>query len=142
MVQKINADSKKDKFFLREITTLKGDFSFSDIHVTKLMEDMNATLKYSNVDVEEVQSAFQNIFIDSKYTDISLTFQEGAYYQFDLEGRKVNFTYPKNLGKLETRDISSEKKDFYLVQGKIGKAKSSISKVKIVAETGDLQITY
>lgn len=124
--------SRRDKYFIQEISDLYGDSYFSDLNVLKLSGELNYSLKYGNLSIQSIERGFSFIQINSEYTDVNLIFGRGLTYEIDIMHHfDVILNYPRQLANLQTKEISKEDKQ-NLIYGKIGSGITS-SKVKINA---------
>ncbi|MBN2612730.1 MAG: hypothetical protein JXB00_14330 [Bacteroidales bacterium] len=124
--------SRRDKFYLPEISELYGESYFSDFTLHNLFKEMNFNFKYGNLSVEEISRGFSFIQIVSEYTDLDLVFARGATYDIDITHHTdVILNYPRQLANLQTKVINPDEKQ-NLTYGRIGSA-STASKVKINA---------
>jgi hypothetical protein len=134
----IEAESKRDKFFIDEIDVLKGNSYFTDFKIGKLKKEIDLTTRYGNVTSDLVENRFESININSGYSDISLRFDQGASFNFDI--REVNsfLVLPDKDIKSEKRVLNEEKKE-YSTYGTVGKNPGTC-KVKIDATRGNIYL--
>jgi hypothetical protein len=93
--EKLNIDSKHDKFFLGTINKVVGDFLLSDLNIRKLMENLDVSTRYGDVNVDLIVAGFHGINLSGSFTDYTLIFDQQIAYSFDviLENGK-DFSYP------------------------------------------------
>ncbi len=130
----IDVVSKYDPTFtVEEVTkfTVEGKYSGYDIEVLK--EYLSAEVKYSNIEVANVEKDFSEIFVDSKYGSIKLGIESGASYKFHGSSHYGSLSYPGKKHKSEHGQNSSGS-DF------IGNNQSSKSKVTVKVNYGSIKV--
>jgi hypothetical protein len=134
----IRLESRRDKLFLGDIDRLEGNSYFTDYKVNNLKEKMNLTAKYGNLDVGNIDKRFNEIDINSSYSDISLEFEEGSSYNVDIRYVNAFLVLPDRDAKTEKKALNDDKKE-YMTFGTIGKNPGS-AKLKIDATRGNIYI--
>lgn len=132
----INAESRRDKFFIGSVNSLKGDSYFSDIRIDEVLDEINMVVKYGDLDAGRIGRDFEMITLNSSYTDISLTFDEQASYNLDIRHLNAFVVLPDDNAKLEKKVLSEEKKE-YMTYGTIGRNPANV-KVIINATRGNV----
>lgn len=128
----LKTNSKRDKLYIGEVETLLGNTYFSDIKVSIMQKDINYSMKYGNIFVQNVQQLFSLINITSEYTDIEIFFQRGASYHLDITHTPdVYMNLPKENADIKKKIVNEETKEL-LTYGQIGK-KETESKLKLAA---------
>ena len=124
--------SRRDKYYLPEITDLYGESYFTDFTIHQLSDELNYSLKYGNLSIENITKGFSFIQVNSEYTDIDLVFDRGVAYDIDITHHSdVILNYPRQISNLQTKVINEDDKQ-NLTYGKIGSG-ATTSKVKINA---------
>jgi hypothetical protein len=136
--EKIDVESRRDKFFIGTLTSLEGDSYFTDFKIEKLKNDVNLMTKYGSIYIEMIEKNLQLISLNSGYTDISLTFDPVLSYNLDIRHINAFLTYPEKNSKLEKKAINEDKKE-YLTFGVVGRNPGN-TKVKIGANHGNVFI--
>ncbi len=116
----IEAESKRDKFFIDDLDVLKGNAYFTDFKIGKLKKEIDLTTRYGNVTADLVENRFESININSGYSDISLRFDQNASYNFDIRQLNSFLVLPDKDIKSEKKVMNEEKKE-YSVFGTVGK---------------------
>jgi hypothetical protein len=127
--------SRHDKYSIENIERISGTGDFSTIKIMKLVTELNLSLKYGGLSVDETGAGFSLINIGSEYTDIDLIFDKTACYNLDITHHAdVHLMYPSNLSNLQTQNLNAEQK-LFLTYGPVGaNATPASPKVKIYAE--------
>lgn len=126
--------SKSDKYKVGEVKTISGQGNFTKLTIERLLSEINFSNKYYGIVIESISTRFNFININSEFTDLDLIFDKGVSYNLDITHHEdVHITYPANLAKLETKQISPEER-MMLTYGPVGAdATPSSAKVKIMA---------
>jgi hypothetical protein len=134
----ILAESKRDKFFIDNLEVLKGNSYFTDFKIGNLKREIDLTTRYGNIGADLVERRFESININSGYSDISLRFDQGASYNFEI--RQVNsfLVLPDNEVKSEKKALNEEKRE-YMTFGTVGK-NPVVTKIKIDATRGNIYL--
>ncbi|MCK4664168.1 MAG: hypothetical protein KAT68_14970 [Bacteroidales bacterium] len=139
-IKVLKITSKRDKYHIDKIDDIYGETSFSDIWIYQLNNETSINMRYGNLNLELINKNFSYININSKYADMNLFFDHGSSYNFELIHKSVIFDFPKNLGKITEKPYHADAK--YLFSSGIFGTGSSLSKVKISAESGNLNIFH
>jgi hypothetical protein len=135
---KINMESRRDKFRINNITSIKGTSYFTDFDITALQKEATISARYGKIDFQEVASGFDAINLNTGYTDISLEFEPGSSYNVDI--RHVNaFVVISDKSAKTDRKVLNEDKKEYITTGTVGKGPAS-SRVNIDATHGDIYL--
>jgi len=134
----IEAESKKDKFFIDNLDVLKGNSYFTDFKIGKIKKEIDLTTRYGNVTADLVENRFESININSGYSDISLRFDEGASYNFEIRHINSYLVLPDKDVKSEKKALNEEKRE-YMSSGTVGK-NPGVTKLKIDATRGNIYL--
>lgn len=113
--------SNNDNFILNNVNSLNGNFYFTDITINKLIKDLNCTLDYSKITINQIYKSTSFIYLDSEFSDIDLYLSKGIQGAYiDIKYTKIStISYPDNFCKLEDKLLNSEN-ELYLLYGKCG----------------------
>ena len=136
--ERINADSKRDKFFIGSMSSFRGEAYFSDFRVEKLNGDIDLTTKYGSLTAEKIEKGFKSASINSGFSDITLTFDPAISYNLEVRHTNSTVYLPETNAKLEKRPVSEENKEF-MTYGTVGKNPGNTS-VNIDANRGKIYI--
>ena len=135
---KIDTESRRDKFFIGTIESLQGNSYFSDFRIEKLKNEVDLVTKYGSINIDLVEKTFELITINSGYSDLTLTFDPSVSYNLDIRHINAFLNVPEKNANLEKKSINEEKKE-YITYGTVGRNPGSI-KVKIDATRGNIFI--
>jgi len=130
----VDIDSKRDKFQIGTVRELSVNGYFTSVHTDFLIKQLNCTMKYGDIEINDIADAFSLINIESEYTDIDLYFGRSTSYNLDIvHHNDVLINLPASLARIETK-VMNEDENLMLTFGRIGTTAIETShKVKIRA---------
>lgn len=134
----IRGESKRDKFFIENIESLQCSSYFSDYKLNNLKKEINLTTRYGNFNVDLVDKGFDAITINSNFSDVTLSFEQGSAYNLDVRQTNAFVVLPDKNMKTERKVLDDDKKE-YLTSGTSGKNPGK-AKVKIDATRGNIYL--
>ncbi len=139
-VAELQIDSRRDKFTIEEVESVKGNMSFSDLKIEYFTSQSMLSADYGSMDFQSVAAGFRVIKIDAKYTDIDLNFEGNAAYLLDLQHTdKTDVSLPQAAAGFEKNPVK-ENEAFIRTKGTIGEG-SGLPVVEIKIESGHIFIT-
>lgn len=135
---RINADSKRDKFYIGNLSSLHGESYFTDFRIEKLSSDVDLTTKYGSFTAELIEKGFKGASINSGYSDLYLAFDPSVSYNLEIRHTNTSLTLPETNTKLEKKPVGEENKEF-ITFGTVGKNTGNIN-VNIDANRGKIFI--
>ena len=130
--ESLRIQSRHDKLQLGTVKFLAGETDFCDIWISTLIEELNLNTKFGSISADNISKDFSFININSELTDMSLFFERGSMFQYDITYHKDAFIrLPKEAVKSEEKFASSNMV-LKINYGHIGSAES-ISKLKVLA---------
>jgi len=140
-VKDLNLNSKRDVITVKDIDVMRGSIYFTGLNIYNFIRDINIETKFGSLNLELINRGFDNIQINSSYTDIVLFFQNGSNFNFNLTHTELSFNYPSDKAALNTLTVNKEQKQ-YKTSGEFGTAGASSAKVSIMASKGSLKIFF
>jgi len=134
--EKVNVESRRDKFYIGDISGISGISYFTDYKIEILTGNTDLDLKYGSFDVARVDDRFEKITLNSDYSDITADFDASASFDFDIRHTNAFVVLPDKNIKSEKEALNEDKKE-YLITGEIGNNPGS-RKVKIDAKRGNI----
>jgi hypothetical protein len=134
----ISTESRRDKFFIHNIESLKGNSYFTDYNLNSLRKEIDIVTRYGSLTADVIEKGFETVIINSGYSDISLGFDQGASYKFDIRHINSYLVLPEKDTKSEKKEINGDKKE-YMTYGTTGKSTGS-SSVRIDANRGNIYL--
>jgi len=135
---KIDADSRRDKFYIGTVSSIKGTSYFTDYKIDNLLKEVNLDAKYGNLEVDLIDRTFELVSLKSTYADINLTFHQMASYNLDIKHLNAFLVLPDNKSDIKKRTINEEKKE-YTTYGTVGSNPGNV-KVLIDANRGNIYL--
>ncbi len=134
----VETESRRDKFFIGKISSLNGTTYFTDFKVQELEKEARLTLKYGSLDVGRINSRFDNLDIKSVYSDLTLSCDPSASYNFEIRHTNSFVVIPENNAKSQKEPINEDKKE-YVITGVVGNNPGS-QKIVIEATRGNIYL--
>ncbi len=136
----LNVQSRRDKFYIDEISSISGKTSFSYLTIKGFSKYLKLATDYGEIKVKGVSPDFKMVELESKYTDIIIQLSSQINCAVDVkytEATGVKFPVSFNGNtvtegeKKETRITSS---------GFLGKKEDAKGKINISIESGNVSI--
>jgi len=134
----VETESRRDKFFIDKISHLDGTSYFTDFKVQQLEKGARLTLKYGSLDVAGLENRFDNIDIRSVNSDVTLSCDPSASYNFEIRHTNSFVVYPEKNAKSDKQPVNEEKKE-YVITGTVGNNPGS-QKIIIEATRGNIYL--
>lgn len=109
-VERLKINARNDKYFLRHISSLSGEATFSTINIGDLKEEIVGSTNYSDVNIESLNDDARLININSKATDMKLWLNPEKAYNIDLIAKEENLEIPLNWKSLNKYYTDSKNK--------------------------------
>lgn len=101
-------DSRRDKYRIRLAGKIEAAGNFSNFMVNELKEKANFKMSFGNLDIEKILSSFNNIYIESRSTDVNLYFDPEAKFNFEITETKTDLNLGREL-KVEDKEVLDSK---------------------------------
>jgi len=134
----LDLDSKRDDITLGAVRVITGTTYFSEITVNHLTGELGLMAKYGGISCEKVEDGFTLIDINSSYTDIDLSMEEGSSYNIEIRHTNAFVSLPGVKPVPEQTEISAENK-VYLTTGNVGSSHGK-SRIRIDATKGEVRL--
>jgi hypothetical protein len=136
--EKIDIESRRDKFFIGHISGMSGISYFTDYHIENLNGNTDLTVKYGSFNAENVDARFENINLTSAYCDITLDIDPSASCEFEIRNVNAFVVIPDKNIKSRKETLNEDKKE-YLISGTLGSNPGN-RKVMINATRGNIYL--
>ncbi len=104
----ITIDSKRDKWFIGEVSKLSGSGSFSSFSINMLLNDCNLKTFYGNLTLQRIADHFKSISLIASYTDVTMGMPTASVPAFRCEMKKTRSLFPTSLNlKTDTIDFKA-----------------------------------
>ena len=134
----ITGESKRDKFFIENIGSLRANAYFTDYKINNIRKELDLTTRYGTIDADLIEKGFESVNINSGYCDISLDFDPGSSYNIDIRHTNTFLVLPDKNAKTEQKAMNEDKKE-YITTGTIGKNPGTRN-VRIDANRGNIYL--
>lgn len=138
-VMDLNAESRRDKFRIREVDVIDATSSFTTIRINELTDRMKLRSEYGDLDIEKTAVDFSTISIESKSTDMNLYFDEASKFDFEITNTKAEVDFCSEIKIDETETLDDKDKTTKLI-GHFGEAETGTTKLYINATSGVINI--
>lgn len=134
----LDLNSRRDKYYIGDVTSIAGDASFSYLTFKNFMSDLNLKSDYGEIKLEAINPEFRLIEINSNYSDILLKLPVNASFGVNVShtGSTV-ITSPENYSGLNTETID-KKTDQFQTKGITGNSIMKKGKVNIKIVSGKI----
>ncbi|MGQ8336566.1 DUF4097 family beta strand repeat-containing protein [Sunxiuqinia sp. A32] len=135
----LTVDSRRDKFRIKQIGLLEADANFSNIRISDLLKRATLRFTYGDLEIENTAVDFENIYIESKSTDINLFFSTDSNFGFEIRETKADLDLTREMDVQERKEIDS-KDGTTRLKGKFGTDTEVDEKLYINALSGKVTI--
>jgi hypothetical protein len=134
----VTIESRRDKFYIDNIKTIKGNSYFSEFNLKNLESEVSLSTRYGNLNVDLIENGFESVSLNTGYTDVSLGFEPGSSYNLDIRHLNSFLVISDKSAHTEKKVLNEDKKE-YITSGTVGKNPGN-SKVSIDATHGDIYL--
>ena len=134
----ITIESRRDKFYIDNIKSIKGNSYFTDFNLKNLNREASLSTKYGNFNIDLIENGFEAVNLKTGYTDVSLGFEPGSSYNIDIRHLNSFLVVSDKSARTEKKVLNEDKKE-YITTGTVGKNPGG-SKVSIDATHGDIYL--
>jgi hypothetical protein len=122
-IESLVSDSRRDRFFIKKVSSIEGSAYFTDYTIDLLSEKLNLNTRYGKLRVEQIPYIFKLISVESTYTDIYLTADNETAFELDARLTSCYSSIPEEW-VIEETTLSAER-DEYLYSGQVGSSPKS-----------------
>jgi len=133
----LKIDSRRDKYFIGEISGIEGEGYFTDLNIETLVTSAGLKTKYGDLRLENIEPGFDLFTADSDYTTIEIETSKGMAYNVDIKAVNCPVDIPASWN-IEEKVVSEEGKE-YLYYGSTGQVESG-SQMKLSCSKGKVLI--
>ncbi len=137
-IKDLITDSRRDKFRVQMIDILDARGSFTNYRITEFKNTLNLKTEYGDLDIEKVANDFKSIYVESKSTDINLSFNEKSEFGFEITHTKSQTSFCRNM-TIKKEEVLDEKEKKIQLSGNFGKIAKS-TKLFINTTSGGINI--
>lgn len=119
-ISELTVDSRRDKFRIKNIDNIDATANFSQFDIDELKTKAYLRQTYGSIDIEKVNSAFSNIYIDSRTADINMNFESESKFNYSFTVSKTELNMVPGF-KSEREYIIDSKENKIQYSGYFGK---------------------
>lgn len=106
----LKLDSRNDKYFLRNVRSINGESTFSEISITSLESELINISNYGDLRIEELKSSLKLINLSCKSTDISMWINPEAAFDIDIKAKEEKLHVPGEWSGLDSYYLDDKNK--------------------------------
>lgn len=138
----MDINSSRDKYYLKSVTKLHGESSFSYITIYNFYKNIVLSMRYGSIKLESIANKFQQIKINSHYTDINFYFNSNASYRLNVNHNYKTIVSMPHTASTIQKDVINKDEGLYNSHGIVGKNTQTQSRVSIDMNAGNLNIIH
>lgn len=117
-VESLIVESKRDKYYIKYISSLEGSGYFTDFRMELLRDKLNMNTRYGKIIIEQVPRNLGIISVESSYTDLYLNMDPDTSFELDAKLTNCDASIPEGW-VFNENTLSSERQE-YLYTGIVG----------------------
>ncbi|MCF6171515.1 MAG: hypothetical protein L3J66_11110 [Bacteroidales bacterium] len=139
-VGELQMDSKRDKYFIESLNTVRGTAYFSRIEIEQIAELLDFSTKYGDVEIMRFSDELQTFNLKTINTDVSLHFTGDNQYNLEIvvDGQ-TEVSYSSGINNIKSNDIEGAEK-LIGVNCVIGDNKQQLIPLTIDSRAGSLSL--
>jgi len=139
-VNKLNINSRRDKWFVEKNMELFGNSFMSDFQIDLLENRISLVSNYGILEIKNLKNTFNLINLNTNYTKIDLFVPLGSEFLFDFIGENAELLNPFEEKEL-TKSVLDPNKKIIQIKGHIG-SNTSKSMMKIKVKNATINLYY
>ena len=96
-VEEVSYTGKYDNFKVERVKSISADCNLTDVEVGGIASSGSFDMHYGDLDVSNIGIGFKSLNISSSYTDVKLSFQDGASYSIDAVTNYCDINHSDDL---------------------------------------------
>ena len=101
--------SNKDKVNIKNIENISGDFKFSTVTLENLTQEINATLKVTNLNITKISNSNAVVALIQESSDITIDVS-GLNFDFKAYLQEGTLRIPKTFKNIDNKVIDKNQK--------------------------------
>ena len=139
-IGRLNLNSKRDKFYLKDAGSVLGIINFSLIETDQLGQKLNLSAKYGDIVVKSFSYSVTSFDIDSESADIIVHFTDHKLYKIEATvDAKTEVMYSADIKNITSKELE-EDNDLIEVKSTIGNDNSHIVPVNLKTRGGSISL--
>ena len=138
MAKKVEAEVMYTDTYFKTVEDIRIDNMYGDLEIENLVNKIECSLKYSDIEIENVNKDFTTINIDAMYSDVSISLTNEHCFSYDISVSYGSIS-PKVL-----KDNADKLIKVYTEETIIGNINDcdKMHNIKIDASYGDVEIDF
>ncbi len=87
-----------------EVGSLSGHLKYSPVKIETLTNKIDLTTFRGELDIELIQADFSSVILNSKYTNVGLSFSSESKYGLDVTATYTQFNFPDGISDLRNEN--------------------------------------
>lgn len=104
----LNINSRRDKYRIRQTGVIEASGNFSHFMLNELQEKANMRLSFGSLEMEGIEASFKTIYIETRSTDVNLTFSAEAKFNYEITESKTDLNLGKELKEEDSQVLDSK----------------------------------
>lgn len=138
MAKKVEAEVMYSDTYFKTVDEIRIDNMYGDLEIENLINKIECSLKYSDIEIENVDKNFSDIIIDAMYSDVSISLTNEHCFSYDISASYGNI-FPKMLKDNANKYIKEHTETSVI--GNIND-NDKLHNIKIDALYGDVEIDF
>lgn len=139
-IETIVLDSKRDKYFIEEVSSISGNSSFSYITILGFSRNLKVVSEYGEIKLSGIEFGYNLIELNARYTDVYLNVNDDFHADVSINySESTVFSTPEEMTDYK-KETLGDKKDQFKVTGFIGDPTKPNGKVNLSIWSGKLAI--
>lgn len=139
-IDQLKINSKRDKYYLKEINELTGSTYFTLVDLEQLISKLDLTLRYGDFEINNFADKVESFNLKTDDTDVILHFTDDKYYDMDIiVNESTQVKYSADIKDITSKEIDGEEK-LIQVKCKTGFDKSRVIPIEVDSRAGTLSL--
>lgn len=108
--QTLDIESRRDKYRIRLIDEIEANGNFSHFILNNLNKKAKFRTSFGDIDMENIDPKFENIYIESKSTDMNLYFDLDSNFNFEVTESKTQLDFDREIKVNDSTELDSKEK--------------------------------
>lgn len=110
-IDHLNLNSKRDKYFIKEVADISGTTYFSMVEVDQLNTKLDMTTKYGDIEIKNFADDVDLFDLKTDDTDVVLHFTDEKYYKMDIVvDDQTKVLYSTEIKNINSKELGGDEK--------------------------------
>ena len=107
----MHCKSKRDRYFIKEISSVHGESYFSDFSFEIVDNEIDLLTRYGSITIDKLGGTVSLASIESSYTNVYINAGVTATFNFEIRLANCPISFPEKW-PLDKRILSEERNEF------------------------------